>query len=255
MREVFRSWWMRIAVLAEVLAFFTAAGTVPNWQAPATVAWLLFLTAFLSAGGVVIVTVYFLREYSRRPLNEVQKREIQDILQQYMSKDELNREFVSNSKLTEFVDGFQLYWTLRYRESVIAFAEASRRLQYLPGYIIVAELENSTKQTKRVLFDFVKPPVPSPGVPRGSSGRALPDRNTDFGSLFETEPTTLILYLGINHEIKILKTDPARPTVYYDDGLTAPTLGPSDTESMDSWLERSRRTTSQYKWCWRNKNS
>ena len=95
----------------------------------------------------------------------MQKGEIEETLGVYMPRDELSREFVSDSRLRELVDGLELFWLLRYWRSVVVFAEASRRLERLPGYIIVAELENPTEASKRVLFDLVKPPVPSAGVP------------------------------------------------------------------------------------------
>ena len=241
---------MLSAIIAEVFALITAVGTIPVLRAPVPVVWMLSATAMLSAGGVVLVTVYFLRQYSRRPLNEVQQGEIEETLRAYMPRDELSREFVSDSRLKGLVDGLELFWLLRYWGSVVEFAEASRRLERLPGYIIIAELENPTEPTKRVLFDLVEPPVASAGVPSGSTGNALPASDTAFGALFEPEPTTLILYLATNYEVKVLKTDPARPAVFYNNGLTAPTLGPADPESPMPRLTRNTRTRKQYKWRW-----
>ena len=86
--------------------------------------------------------------------------------------------------------------------------------------------------------------------PSGSTGNALPAIDTDFGALFEPEPTKLIVYLATNYEVKILKTDTARPEVFYNNGLTAPTIGPADPESSMPRLTRNTRTGKRYKWRW-----
>ena len=87
---VFRNKWLVAAVVFEGLGLLAAFGTMPIIGR--ATAWLLAVTSILSCTGVLIVTVYFMFQYNRRPLNNFQKDEITRLLSEYTPSKEQREE-------------------------------------------------------------------------------------------------------------------------------------------------------------------
>ena len=150
---IWRNKWLVGAVVSEVLGLLAAFGSIPGLPLPT--AWMLAIAGILSGAGVVIVTVYFMIQYNRRPLNDFQKREIagsylsqKEAMDKLSTKEEIANVYLSKSDAREtlapksVLEDFDLFWHWRYQKSVIDFAWSMDALRNKPGFIIVAERES-----------------------------------------------------------------------------------------------------------------
>ena len=96
--------WLTAAVIVEALGILAAIGSIPVWGFP--IALMLSLTGMLSATGVFIVTIYFVVQYNRRPLNYVQTGEVRGMLLPYLSKEMAQDSFAPKSELSVVCAGF-----------------------------------------------------------------------------------------------------------------------------------------------------
>lgn len=236
MSEILRSKWMITAVIVELLGLIAAFGTIPGLGLP--VAWMLSATAILSAGGVVIVTVYFLIQYNRRPLNQIQRREIGELLAGYSTRKEIAEKYatpdtaqkLASQVLSEqLLDGLGLYWRWRYQNSVMELARQCEELadrENYAGYVVVAELTRDGVAT-RMRSWLVPPPTDRVGELQGTDGDELPHLFSDLPSLFNnTGWDPIVIYLG-KRGLRCLR---GGGKVYWDDRLACPAPYPGDVE-------------------------
>ena len=173
MSDVLRSRWMITAIFVEILGFVAALGTIPG-LGPFPVVAMLSATAILSSFGVVIVTTYFVVQYNRRPLNQVQTKEIGERFEAYPTRQEAEEAFAPKSQLDSLRDELRSFLNWRYQSSVMDFATEVQGLRGNPGHIVVAELEQITETAHIVQVVSVPPPVTVVGDHRGSAGDPLP---------------------------------------------------------------------------------
>ena len=248
MRDILRNRWMSTAIVVEVLGLVAAFGTIPRLGFP--VALLLSLTAILSALGVVIVTIYFLQQYTRRPLNAVQTKEIEEKLAAYLTRQEAKEAFAPKSQLTTLGNELQSFLKWRYESSVLDFATEVQKLRSNPGHIVVAELEQITETTHIIQFVPVPPPVSAVGDHRGSAGDPLPELHRDYGTLFRSDTVALVVYLGVSDRLRALPFNPQKQSVFYYGDLSAPVVeAVRDVEPMPR-LTRSEEDQSGCRWYW-----
>ena len=188
MRDVLRSRWMITAIVVEILGFVAALGTIPG-LGPFPVVAMLSATAILSSFGVVIVTTYFVLQYDRRQLNAVQKKQIEEELGAYPTRQEVEENFAPESQLDRLGEEFGSFLRWKWLTSVVAFASEVQELHHLPGHIVVAELEQITNDRHIVRFCSVPPPLPVVEYPKGSAGDNLPELYSEEISLLDTRPT------------------------------------------------------------------
>ena len=135
--SVLRNGWLTTAIVVEVLGLLAAFATIPGLPLPT--ALMLSVTGILSAGGVLIVTVYFMLQYNRRPLNYIQAGEVSNMLSPYLRSELAQDGFVPKSELSEFVQGFGLFWQWQYQKSIVELGRAIDKLRSQPGFVIVAQ--------------------------------------------------------------------------------------------------------------------
>ncbi len=99
--SIFGNKWLTAAVAVELVGLVAAFGSMPVWGLP--IAWTLSLTGILSAGGVLIVTVYFVLQYNRRPLNNIQIDEVRNMLALHIERQEAQNSFAPKGELSQFV--------------------------------------------------------------------------------------------------------------------------------------------------------
>ena len=252
MREVLSSKWMLTAIAVELLGLVAAFGTIPRLGFP--VAMMLSLTAILSALGVVIVTIYFLQQYTKRPLNAVQTKEIEEKLAAYPTRQEAEEAFVPESQFVSLEEEVRSFLTWRYRSSVMDFAIEVQSLRSNPGHIVVAELEKITETAQIVQFVLVPPPVSIVGDPKGSAGDTLPEPYSDYDTLFRSDTVALVVYLGVGSRLRALQFNPQTQSVFYHGDLSAPVVEDAqDVEPMPR-LTRSGTHQSECRWYWADAN-
>ena len=221
MREVWstlNNGWLRAAVIVEVLGLIAAFGTIPGIPLPA--AWMLSATAILSATGVLIVTVYFVFQYNRRPLNDIQIGQIRSMLSPYILSEAAHSNFAPKSDMSNLVQEFGLFWTWRYQKSVMEFVWTSRELEGKPGYVLVATLEGFN--ALKVRFCLVPPPTQDLGQPLGTTGEELPRKSSEWGTIFDDPFAVMVLYKCADGKIRYLKVDPSFDKVFFDDRTVSP---------------------------------
>ena len=135
--SVLRNGWLTTAIAVEVLGLLAAFATIPGLPLPT--ALMLSVTGILSAGGVLIVTVYFMLQYNRRPLNYIQAGEVSNMLSPYLRSELAQDGFVPKSELSELVQGFGLFWLWQYQKSIVELRRAIDKLRSQPGFVIVAQ--------------------------------------------------------------------------------------------------------------------
>ena len=92
-RFVGRNSWLVAAVTFEVLGLVASLGALPRWTD--NTLQILAITGILSCTGVVIVTVYFMYQYNRRPLNEFQLEQLANYLQEYTPSSDLDAQLAN----------------------------------------------------------------------------------------------------------------------------------------------------------------
>ena len=252
MRDVLSSRWMVMAIVAEVLGLIAAFGTIPRLGFP--VALMLSLTAILSALGVVIVTIYFLQQYTRRPLNEVQTKEIEEKLAAYPKRQEAEEAFVPESQFVSLEEELRSFFSWRYRNSVVHFASKIQELRHNPGYILVAEREPISETAHIIRFSSVPPPEPALGDPRGSAGDTLPAIFGDYDTLFRSDTVALVVYVGVESRLRALQFNPQTQSVFYHVDLLAPVIEAVQNVALKPQLTRSGTDQDECRWCWTDAN-
>ena len=252
MKDILRNRWMVTAIVVELLGLVAAFGTIPRLGFP--VALMLSLTAILSALGVVIVTIYFLQQYTMRPLNAVQTKEIEEKLAVYPTRQETKDAFGPKSQLESLGEEIRFFLNWKYQRSVMDFATEVQGLRSNPGHIVVAELEQITETAQIVQFVSVLPPVTEVGDHRGSAGDTLPELYSDYVTLFRSDTVALVVYLGIGSRLRALQFNPQTQSVFYHGDLSAPVVEDvKDVEPMPR-LTRGGTDQSGCRWYWADAN-
>ena len=214
LRFILRNPWLVAAVIFEVLGLLAAFGSIPNLPVPT--AWMLALTGILSCIGVVIVTVYFMFQYNRRPLNVFQKDEIERMLSEYTPSEAIRETFIQKAPNDK---EFAIFWMWRYQKSMMEFAWASRQLGNAKGYVLVGELYGQGPLARIVYHSVLPPPFSNVGDSLSNDGESLPEGNyMNWQSLF-TEGFPLfrkqvILYKASDRRIKVLHVDGSQKVVF-----------------------------------------
>ena len=248
MREVLSNRWMVIAIVAEVLGLVAAFGTIPRLGFP--VALMLSLTAILSALGVVIVTIYFLQQYTRRPLNAVQTKEIEEKLAAYPTRQEAEKAFVPVSQFVSLEEELRSFFDWGYRNSVVDFASKVQELHHHPGYILLAERKPISETAHIIRFTSVPPPMPADGDPRGSAGDTLPEILSEYDTLFRSDTVALVVYVGVENQLRALQFNPQTQNVFYHVDLLAPVIEAVQRVAPKPQLTRSGTDQGEFRWCW-----
>ena len=214
LRFIFRNPWLVAAVIFEVLGLIAAFGSIPNLGLPT--AWLLASTGILSGTGVVIVTVYFMYQYNRRPLNVFQKDEIEGILSEYTLSEELRNTFLQKAPNDR---EFAVFWMWRYQKSIMDFALASRQLEKQNGYVLVGELSVADALVRYVHHAVVPPPFSNVGNSLSNDGEVLPEgAYMNWESIFRGSQlgfrNTVVLYKASDSRIRVLRTDGSQKVVF-----------------------------------------
>lgn len=250
MSDILYSRWMITAISVEVLGFVAALGTIPG-VGPFPVVAMLSATAILSSLGVVIVTTYFVVQYNRRPLNAVQTKEIEERLEAYPKRQEVEEAFASKSQLDSLGEEWRSFLSWRCRRSVEAFASEVQELLNLPGYIVVAEREQVSNDSHIVRFCSVPPPVPVVEDPKGSAGDNLPELYSDYGTLFGSDTVILMVYLGVGKQLRVLRSNQGgQGEFYYYQELSSPVHSSAGTPEPKPRLKRNKPEQNGYGWYW-----
>lgn len=231
---VFRNKWLVAAVVFEGLGLLAAFGTMPIIGR--ATAWLLAVTSILSCTGVLIVTVYFMFQYNRRPLNNFQKDEITRLLSEYTPSKEQREEIAGLlSEYTpskELQDGFiqkapndrefAVFWMWRYQKSIMDFAWASRQLERQNGYVLVGELSVADALVRYVHHAVVPPPFSNVGNSLSNDGEVLPEgAYMNLESIFRGSQlgfrNTVVLYKASDSRIRVLRTDGSQKVVFSEE--------------------------------------
>ena len=245
LRSVFGNKWLTAAVVVEFFGLLAALGSMPVWGLP--IAWTLSLTGILSAGGVLIVTVYFVLQYNRRPLNYIQVGEVTSMLASHMPREEAQNSFASKRELPEFVREFELFWHWQYQKSIVKLSRAIDKLRNQPGFVIVAQY--GTPEGPGARFVQVRPPSQVLGQPLGTSGEELPTKYHELGDIFNDHFKVFIFYLGANRTIRYLELEQALHKAHYDNNTVSPIIV-SENQVAPMPQLRNVSGIEDYKWEW-----
>ena len=243
--SVLRNGWLTTAIAVEVLGLLAAFATIPGLPLPT--ALMLSVTGILSAGGVLIVTVYFMLQYNRRPLNYIQVGEVSNMLSPYLRSELAQGSFVPKSELSELVQEFGLFWQWQYQKSIVELWRAGNNLRSQPGFVIVAAF--GTPEGPGVRFSCVPPPGEVLSNPLGTLGEELPERLNEFGKIFEDRFKVFVFYQGANRTIRYLEMDQLWEKAHYDDNMASPIIV---SENQVASMPQLRKVTGieDYKWEW-----
>ena len=242
-RFVYRNKWLVAAVVFEVLGLIAAFGAIPNTGLPT--AWFLAATGILSCTGVVIVTVYFMYQYNRRPLNTFQKDEIARLLLEYTPSKELSDTFVQKS-----LKDFAVFWIWRYQKSVMEFAWASRQIDSRHGDVLVATLHAEGSLIQEVRHAVLPPPFCNLGPPLSDGGETLPSSSySDWGDIFRSGQT-VVLYRASDFKIRLLRVDGSQKVVFSEE-LALPVLLSSGAETPMPQLVAFNDAEGNPSWQWK----
>ena len=243
--SVLRNGWLTTAIAVEVLGLLAAFATIPGLPLPT--ALMLSVTGILSAGGVLIVTVYFMLQYNRRPLNYIQAGEVSNMLSPYLRSELAQDDFVPKSELSELVQGFGLFWLWQYQKSIVELRRAIDKLRCQPGFVIVAQF--GTPEGIGASFAQVPPPSQVMGQPLGISGEELPEKYNDLGNILDDRFKVFVFYQGANRTIRYLEMEQGWQKAHYDDNTASPIIV---SENQVAPMPQLRRVTGieDYKWKW-----
>ena len=209
-RFVRKNAWLVSAVLFECLGLLAAFGAIPGLTGYTP--WMLAATGILSCTGVVIVTVYFMMQYNRRPLNAFQLEQLEKYLSDYtltvnlMEDLKCRFETQASQSLPKSLTDFSLFWIWRYQKSVMEFAWSSKELHNYnkPGQVLVAKLDIQSDLVREIQFTVLPPPFDNLGPCLRNEGEILPTYYGDWGSILR-EHETVILYITSDGELKFLR--------------------------------------------------
>lgn len=242
-----RNGWLTTAIVVEVLGLFAAFATIPGLPFPT--ALMLSATGILSAAGVLIVTVYFMLQYNRRPLNYVQVDEVKNMLAPHISREEAQESFAPKGELSGFVRSFELFWSWQYQKSIVELFDAIDKLRSQPGFVIVAQY--GTLQGPGARFVQVPPPSQVLGQPLGTSGEEIPKKYHELGNIFDSRAhfKVVIFYLGANRTIRYLEMEHGIQKVHYDNNTVSPIIVSENQATLMPQL-RGVGGIEDYKWEW-----
>ena len=212
-------------------------------------AWMLAATGILSCTGVVIVTVYFMIQYNRRPLNTFQLEQLEKYLADYTLTADLNSRFETQATqiLPKSFTDFSLFWVWRYQKSVMDFAWASRKIDNKQGYILVATLNIQDALVREVRFTVLPPPFDNLGPCLSSEGEILPQNYSDWGGVLR-EHETVILYIASDGQLKLLRWRGGQ--LAFNRELAAPLVVNANANITMPTLVRRRSNTGIDTWEW-----
>ena len=237
--------WLTTAIVVEVLGLVAAFATIPGLPFPT--ALMLTATGILSAAGVLIVTVYFMLQYNRRPLNYIQVDEVKNMLAPHIPREEAQNRFAAKGELSEFVRRFELFWHWQYQKSIIDLTRAIDKLRSQPGFVIVAKYGTSEGPGAR--FALVPPPSQVLGQPLGTSGEELPKEYHEIWNIFNDHFKVFIFYLGDNRTIRYLEMEQAIQKAHYDNNTVSPIIVSENQVTLMPQL-RGVSGIEDYKWEW-----
>ncbi len=212
--------WLAAAVIVEALGLLGAIGSIPALGFLPLI-WALAIVGIFSTVGVLIVTAHYVWEYNRRPLNDTQRREVQDLISPYLLSVEADS-LAPKAELSNFVRNSELFWVWRYQSSVLKFAWASQEIRQ-PGYVLLGEMRGVDRLTREIAFTVIPPPTRDIGQCLSDLGDIPPELNLEWGNMFDGDRSIVVLYENAKGELKYM---PVRPTqkVLFDDRMASPIL-------------------------------
>lgn len=245
-----KNWVLIAAVMIEVLGLLAAFGAIPGLTG--YTAWMLAATGILSCTGVVIVTVYFMYQYNRRPLNVFQREEIEAMLSDYIPSEELRKTFLQKAPN----DGeFAVFWMWRYQKSIMEFAWASHKLADNNGYVLVGELEADDALFRIVHHSVVPPPISEVGASLSSDGEMLPEGNyMNWRGIFESGHNAwfrnpVVLYKASDSRLRVLRPRGSEKVVFSEE-RASPMLLDKNAETHLPTLVWVRGEDGNPEWSW-----
>lgn len=248
-RFIFRNFVLIVAVFSEVLGLLAAFGSIPGLPLPT--AWMLAIAGILSGIGVVIVTIYFMYQYNRRPLNVFQRDEIEGILSEYTPSQELRATFLQKASNDR---EFAVFWMWRYQKSIMDFAWASRQLENRNGYVLVGQLNAADELARMVHHSVVPPPFNNIGKSLSKEGEALPEGNyMNWESIFVRDNlrfrNAVVLYMASDYRIRVMRTDGSLKVVFSEE-RASPMLLSANAETPLPTLVQSSDGDGNLSWRW-----
>ena len=255
-RFVRKNAWLVSAVFFECLGLLAAFGAIPGLTG--YTAWMLAATGILSCTGVVIVTVYFMIQYNRRPLNAFQLEQLEKYLLDYTPTENLMEDLKSrfetqaSQSLPKSLTDFSLFWIWRYQKSVLDFAWSSREIENKPGHIVVATLNIQDALVREVKFTVVPPPFDNLGPCLSSEGEILPRLYSEWGGILR-EYETVILYKTSDGQLKFLRWNGGQ--LVFNQELAAPLVVNSNANITMPKLVNKRSNIGNDIWEWQNQEA
>lgn len=255
--------WLLAAMFVEFLSLAGAISAIPSLGL-IPLLWAIAAVGILSTAGVVIVTAHFILEYNRRPLNDVQKTEVEEMFSRYLPKEQIQKfatkselpDFAKKSELPDFVKKSELFWLWRYQESVMnlawtAYGEPLSR----PGYVLVAELTGASPFTGKIEFALLPPPIEA-GECLSNAGEDPPKQFSEWGNIFKSQDLSpaVVFYRSASRKIKYLEVE---GKIVFDDRLAAPVQIAGSANSEMPELKKLRKVDSspsrwgEYDWQWK----
>ena len=244
--------WLAAAMIVEFLSLAGAISAIPSLGLLPLI-WALAAVGILSTVGVLIITAHFILEHNRRPLNDVQRAEVVELLSAYLSAEQA-QELAPKSELSGFVARPELFWLWRYQKSVLELAWATYELYRQPGAVLVAELLAGTEpMISTVEFSFVPPPVKDLGECLTDVGESPPRLYQDWGTIFRTPGEVILFYLDSQRATKYLYIE---QRMAFDDHLVAPVPVSRTARTKMPVLAKQQREVARpgrdwpYEWRW-----
>ena len=263
-REIYRGLrakrWLAAAMIVEFLGLAGAISAIPSWGLLPLI-WALAAVGILSTVGVVIITAHYVLEYSRRPLNDVQRVEVGGMLSDYLTTEEAQslapkaelQDFAPKTELQDLVAKHELFWLLQYQKSVLELAWATDELFIRPGTMLVAELVGAGSVTAKVEFSLVPPPVENVGECLTDAGENPPRLYQDWGTIFDQSDQPVVFYVDSRREIRYLHIE---HRAAFNDHLAAPVLISWGAKTKMPVLVKTQREVARprrewpYEWVW-----
>ena len=250
LRFIFRNFVLIVAVVSEVLGLLAAFGAIPGIPLPTI--WMLAIAGILSGIGVVIVTIYFMYQYNRRPLNVFQRDEIEGLLSAYTPSEELRKTFIPKAPNDR---EFAVFWMWRYQKSLMDFAWASRQLEDRNGYVLVGQLSAGNDLVRFVHHAVVAPPFDDVGNPLSDDGELTPEGNyMNWESIFRPRydgfRDTVVLYMASDYRIRVMRADGSQKVVFSEE-RASPMLLSANAKTPLPMLVQSLDADGELCWRWR----
>lgn len=250
-REMRAKRWLAVALTVEALGLVGAIGSIPTVGLLPLI-WTLAVVGLLSTVGILIVTAHYVWEYNRRPLNNTQRAEVEELLVPYLLSENA-KSLAARSELSEFIRESQLFWLSRYQTSVMELGWIADLSLRQPGYVVVAELHGNDSLTKKIAFTVVPPPVETPSECLSTLGEEPPSQFIEWGTLFQEFGSPIVFFKSNEGKIKYLRAD---QKVVFDDRLMTPV--PVSQSGATNLPEISRKNKTEtghqgqypYEWTW-----